>query len=320
MFISQRNPVSMLIHWRTWPSKLASPSSCTLRCQAPPRPQWSGPKAAPRFPRATASRSSRHPGTRRSWSTTLRWATHPPTRSTSTTSTGARLPQSMWKSLVSITSYSFVKKASSQCGGVMVYLRIDTCWLYLSRRKKKNQVRLIHGMRFLLILFKLVKIWGIGSCNGTRFRIRWKINILFNSALPHGIEHAKSHTIAWSTIRIFLAFVHISETIQISCSLICIKYLLLEFWQTYLALLPTWRWQCRGDHLAILGAPLGRRQLCRHSLRGGVHREESKQVAGELIQPQGGSTKRHNPLKTSPEYSINNCGLALKVTMGNVVL
>ena len=40
---------------------------------------------------------------------------------------------------------------------------------------------------------------------------------------------------------------------------------------------------CRGDHLAILGAPLGRRQLCRHSLRGGVHREESKQVAGELI-------------------------------------
>ena len=90
-----------------------------------------------------------------------------------------------------------------RCHGI---LRIDTCWLYLSRRKKKNQVRLIHGMRFLLILFKLVKIWGIGSCNGTRFRIRWKINILFNSALPHGIEHAKSHTIAWSTIRYLYIF------------------------------------------------------------------------------------------------------------------
>ena len=70
-------------------------------------------------------------------------------------------------------------------------------WLYLARRKKKNKIRLIQGMRFLSALFNLVNNWGvvqqianaIDSCNGTRFRIWRKVNILFKSSSPRWIEH-----------------------------------------------------------------------------------------------------------------------------------
>ena len=40
----------------------------------------------------------------------------------------------------------------------------------------------------------------IDSCNGTRFRIQWKINNLFNEANTNLSPYAKSRTIARSTI------------------------------------------------------------------------------------------------------------------------
>ena len=69
-------------------------------------------------------------------------------------------------------------------------LRIDVRWLYLTKRGKKNELLLIQGMRFLSILFNSTQMAiGIDSCNGTRFCIRWKIEILINLASSHGIEH-----------------------------------------------------------------------------------------------------------------------------------
>ena len=59
-------------------------------------------------------------------------------------------------------------------------------WLYLARRKKKNEIWLIQCTRFSSILFKLVNIrhkWWMVLIRAmvTRFRIRWK--------MPHWIEH-----------------------------------------------------------------------------------------------------------------------------------
>ena len=39
-------------------------------------------------------------------------------------------------------------------------LRVDAPMLYLARRKKKNEIRLIQDMTFLSILFNLVNIQG----------------------------------------------------------------------------------------------------------------------------------------------------------------
>ena len=94
------------------------------------------------------------------------------------------------------------------------------------------------GMRFLSILFNLVKhsrccttqmANGIDSCNGTRFRIRWKI-ILFNSASPRWIEH-QSRTIAQSAIHHLYIVVHLSTVIHLSImDKIFVKYVLCFVW------------------------------------------------------------------------------------------
>ena len=69
------------------------------------------------------------------------------------------------------------------------------CWLHagnlnvFSQEEKKNEVSLVVGTGFLSILFNLVSIQGVNCttqmsngidlCNGTRFRILWKIKIIF---------------------------------------------------------------------------------------------------------------------------------------------
>ena len=70
-------------------------------------------------------------------------------------------------------------------------------WLYLAKRGEKWNCT---HPRYEILINRLQFRWysrccttqmanGFDLCNGTIFRIRWKIDVLFNSASPRWIEH-----------------------------------------------------------------------------------------------------------------------------------
>ena len=67
-------------------------------------------------------------------------------------------------------------------------LRVDARWLYLARRKKRKEFRLIQGTRFLSILFNFVNIWGVVQHIYRTVSIRAMVQISHSVKAWHSIQ------------------------------------------------------------------------------------------------------------------------------------